>query len=205
MILYLWWGRNPDWWEIALNNQLECVREIFKRVWTKEVLHLPFARTGIMKKNRDAFWSVAFQNFVESLWIVYKNAAYIEDIEEFSGDTIYMNGWNDCLFLLEMCLNPLLYSTLLRTKNIIGESCWAVVLAKHFSSSKMDSRVDWLNLAKDSIIVPHYTERNRENKLLEGKEKYQTKYTIGIDETTFVKFENWRYWDVIWLWNIHYL
>ena len=67
-----------------------------------------------------------------------------------------------------------------------------------------DSRFyEWLWLMPNSIIVPHYSERDWDAK----KDDYQSKIkditVLWIDELTFVEYEDWKIGDTYWRWNAY--
>ena len=42
---------------------------------------------------------------IENEGFKYYNATYKEDIESFEGGTLYINGWNDWVFLMQQLKN----------------------------------------------------------------------------------------------------
>ena len=71
-----------------------------------------------------------FRLFVEGLGVRYLDASYKEDIKEFDGKHIYINGGHYREFLLAMCNNSLLLEKLQQAEIIIGESSGAMILGE---------------------------------------------------------------------------
>jgi len=205
MKIYLWGGRNPDGWEKILNEARNCARQIFEIENTKQVLHIPFARIWITKKNRAWFFPKEFSHYLEWLWISYLNATFIEDIESFNWDTIYINWWGSCEFLLQMCKNEKLAEAISKAKVIIWESCGSMILCEYLRDDLTKSfYVKWLWYIKDTIVEPHYTESHKEERLKKWMNINNLKYWLWIDENTFIEYENGKYWKKIWFWNVYY-
>ncbi|EKD44235.1 MAG: hypothetical protein ACD_71C00206G0005 [uncultured bacterium (gcode 4)] len=205
MKLYLWWWWNPEWWTEALRKAHSCVEEIFHKEWTKQVLHIPFARTWIMKKNRNSFGPQEFWPYIENLWVEYLNAMYFEDIEKFDWDTIYINWWNDCEFLMQMCKNEKLMKAILKAKIIIWESCWSMIMWEYFLNNTRSEYIKWLWYVVNTIIEPHFSQKNKTGRLRNWMNVNDIKAWLWIDEDTFIKYENGTYWKIIWFWSIVHL
>ena len=204
MKFYLWWGWNPEWWDIAFNEQLSYITEILKKNNTKQLLHIPFARTGIRKRNRDAFSPNNLKSIITWLWIEYLDASYFEDIAAYNWDTIYINWGNNCEFLFEMCNHSELLHAIKKSKNIIGESCWAMIFWKNFENSKNIWQV-WFGFIENTIIIPHYTEHNMYESGIKGQEQTWVSTILWIDEATFIEYEEWKYWKTLGRWKTYIL
>lgn len=204
MKLYLWGGYDPNKWDIAYKAAKECAKTIFSKEETTEILHIPFARTGIMKKNRGGFLPHNIGPVFESRGYKYFNAMYYEDIEKFSWDTIYINGGNDCEFLLEMCQNEKLFQAVKKTRVIVWESCWAMIMWEYFRNNENNGLLKGLGFIKDTIVEPHFTEKSKEERLALEMKKTWTKLWLWIDENTFIAYNDWVYWEKVWLgWVYH--
>ncbi|NUJ97256.1 type 1 glutamine amidotransferase-like domain-containing protein [Candidatus Gracilibacteria bacterium] len=197
MKFYLGGGWNPDKGEEALDAFYRCIEKIFKGEGIKQILHIPFARTGIMKKNRTNFLPHKFGPYIRKLGIQYLNAQYIEDIKKFSGDTIYINGGNDNEFLLKMCKEDILFSALQKAKIIIGESAGAMILGAYLRNNDENDWIQGLGYIENTLIEPHFTEINSQEILKKGIKKMQVQFGLGIDENTFVLYKNGIYGKII--------
>ncbi len=197
MKFYLWWGLNPDKWQEALNAFYRCIEKILKDEGTRQILHIPFARTGIMKKNRANFLPHNFWPYISKLGIEYLNAQYIEDIKKFSGDTIYINGGNDYEFLLKMCKENILFSALQKAKIIIGESAGAMIMGAFLRNNDENDWIQWFWYIENTLIEPHFTENNNQEILEKWMKKMQVQFGLWIDENTFVSYEKGNYGKII--------
>ena len=148
-----------------------------------------------------------FQPFIESLGVRYLDASYEEDIEDFWGKHIYINGGHYRDFLLQMCNKPVLLDKLQNADIIIGESSGAMILGEQVLNSKKNWFEKGLGIVSETIIMPHYnTPRRQELQPLHTQEQEKTGCKLlGIDETTFVKYENGRYGAPIWEGKIYHL
>lgn len=198
MKFYLWWGWDPEEGKKSFDEALSCIKAILQKEKSKQLLHIPFARTGMMKKNRSSFLTHNFSPIIENLWIKYFNAMFYEEIEAFEGDTIFINWGNDCEYLLEMCQTPILLNAIKRSKIIIWESCWSMIFWEYFRNNHKDWYIQWLWFIKDTLIEPHYSQKIKEERLKSWMSKTNTKYWLWIDESTYVEYANWNYWEVIW-------
>lgn len=205
MKLYLWWWYNADLWGLAVQTMQHCIETIFAKTSTKQVLHVPFARTWIRESNRWSFLPPRFAPYLQSLWVEYLNAEYVEDIERFQWDTIYINGWNDTEFLMSVLQSDLLQNALASASVIIGESAGAMVCWSYFRRNKGDGRMVWLWYVPDTIIVAHFSERNWLEKAQNGMKTMNIKSWLWIDECTFVYYEDGHYWEPIGQWSAHLL
>lgn len=204
MKFYLWWWWNPEWWELAFDEQLSYIKEILKINNTKQLLHIPFARTGIRKRNRDAFSPSNIKSIITWLWIEYLDASYFEDISLYNWDTIYINWGNNCEFLFEICNNEKLLNAINKSRIIIGESCGAMIFWKNFENSQ-NTWLHWFNLIDNTIIVPHYTEHSMYESAVKWKQNTWVSTALGIDEATFITYEEWVYWEIIDKWWVYKL
>lgn len=81
---------------------------------------------------------------------------------------------------------------------IIGSSAGAMILGEMVRSSKNEETfISGINLAKNSIIEPHFSEEKREENLKEAIAKNKIRYGLGIDEATALvadgnNLENYR-------------
>ncbi|MDP2103499.1 MAG: Type 1 glutamine amidotransferase-like domain-containing protein [Candidatus Gracilibacteria bacterium] len=205
MKLYLGGGWNPEGGTEALRKAHSCVEEIFRKERTKQVLHIPFARTGIMKKNRNSFGPQEFGPYIENLGVEYLNAMYFEDIEKFDGDTIYINGGNDCEFLMQMCKNEKLLQAISGAKIIIGESCGSMIMGEYFLNNTRSEYIKGLGYVVNTIIEPHFSQKNKTGRLRNGMNVNDVKVGLGIDENTFIKYENGTYGEVVGFGNVVHL
>lgn len=196
MKYYLWWGWNADGWSVVLDHMHQLLYTIQEQEWTKQFLHIPFARTWIRTKSRDALHPVVLWPIVESWWVQYLDARYYEDIEQFTGDTIYISWGNDTDFLMQMCSTDILQHVLGNWRVIIGDSAGSMIFGRYYRSNHA-----WWNkgfgIISDTIIEAHYSQWNKD-KLLAWLQLHPGMKGLGIDEMTFVLYEKWQYGGRVW-------
>jgi hypothetical protein len=199
--LWWWWSADKDW---ALEDMHKLIWIILKRENIKQVLHFPFARTWVRKKNRDWFSPQNFSAYLETIWVEYLCWYHYEDIAKFSWEAIYINWWNDTNYLMEMSLNTDLREAIEKSNVIIWESAWAMIFWDYFRSSLWGSWIKWLWLIEKTIIEPHFKERNNAENLQDWMNQHIWLKGLWIDETTFVAHESWEFWDKFWFgWVYH--
>ncbi len=203
MKLYLGWWYNADLGEQIVLSMHRIIQNIFLEIGTKQILHIPFARTWIRKKNRGWFTPTIFAPYVQSLWIEYLNAEYLEDIEAFTWDTIYINGWNDTEFLMSTLQSDALKEVIWTARAIVGESAGAMVWGSYFHNNRSNGRTAWLWYLSNTIVVPHFSERWWLKKLHNGMRATGTSHWLWIDECTFVSYQDGQYWKTLWQWTIY--
>ena len=202
MKLYLWGWRDCD--SGQKETLFEIVQWILEREHVEQVLHISFARTGVMKCNRWAFLPERIKPVFESWGVEYLDGRFVDDIAAFNGDSVYINGGNDNDFLVEMCSQEPLLWAIMSARVIVWESAGAMVLGQRVRSAR-DWRREGLGIVKNTIIEPHYVERDKEFKLRDGLDKYPWVVWVGIDEVTFVEYEWGEYGEVIgerWVYHI---
>lgn len=202
MKIYLWWWRNS---RDPLKKIHSLLSTIFERENVQQILHIPFARTGIRKKRQDSFSPSNFSVFVEKLWIEYLCWLYYEDIEKFTWDTIYINGWNDGNNLMTQCSMPPLEKAISKSRLIVWESYWAMIFWEYFRDSDLAWRKKGFWVVENTIIEPHYLEKNWKEILEAWLTEHPWTVWVWIDEMTFVVYENNSYGEKFWPWWVHHM
>ena len=84
--------------------------------------------------------------------------------------------------------NKKLLKIIKNAKYIIGESAGAKAMGKKM---RVEDDTMWkgLNILKDTVIEPHYSQRKRQKLLLEEMQKTGVKYGVGIDTITAMMVE----------------
>lgn len=198
MKLFLGGWRDPTKGENAVRASRSCIEKLLQQIKPAHLLHIPSARTGIRNKIRNTDNPIVFGPFIERMGISYFNGEIEEDIRSFNGDVVFINGGNDNEHLLETCMHPLLYTTLQQSRVIIRESAGAIIRWQLVSTKTSWRLLQGFNRIKDTIIMPHFTEKAREEKLIELMQAYQIPYGMGIDENTFILYEDGNWWDTLW-------
>lgn len=169
---------------------LKLIQRVIKKLKVKQVLHIPFART----KAKEAEWSGDwFHRHIHLKGVRYFNAATRDDFKQARSPLIFLSGGNDSANLLKKIKsNPQLLSLINQASYIIGESAGAKVLAAYFRSESSQGKrkiIRGLGIIKNTIIEPHYSERNRQKLLVREMKQCGARYGIGIDCVTGLEFE----------------
>lgn len=188
MKLYLFW-----WAELDRDHhipQLKLIEKIIHEIWPKQVLHIPFARSPETEQAWGDNWFIKDVNLGA---IEYLNAKNEIDIDKANNPLIIITWWWNNLYLLEKInSNPKLLSLVLNTEYLIWESAWSMVLGTNLRVRNTQWKtiiVPGLWIIKDTIIEPHYTERNRQKLLGEEMNNLWLSFGIWIDCITAMCFD----------------
>lgn len=188
MKIYLHGWRNKETGRELFFQQL---RTIFESEKISQVLHVPFAKIGVIEK----FGSRKQWRFEEQFpSIEFLNARYKEDIAQVDLSKVFvLITWGAGNVHLHRIIKN--YSPLLKIiKNapyILWSSAGMMVLWKQFR--KKDDFFDhheglWLI---DYIWEPHCAARNRNKYLQQYIDRFDIDTVIGIDEDTVLEWEDW--------------
>ncbi len=187
MKLYLF-----GWAEITSNDvpaELKLIEQVIKETGVKQVLHIPFARTIATEEERSGD---RFHRYIHLEWVEYLNAENPDDLAKVDSPLILISGGSESLNLVKKIqASEQLLSLITHAKYIIGESAWAKSLAQYarvLDENKNRLLIPGLNLLKDTIIEPHYTQQNRQQILEDEMQETWMKYGIGIDCITAMVF-----------------
>jgi len=110
-----------------------------------------------------------------------------EDLDRADEPVVLINGGpqRDDVYK-KIVNNKKLYGLVMEASYIIGESAGSMVCAEYRRTYKGGKgvTVKGLGLLRDTIIEPHYSERNRHQSLRDEMKKCGIKYGIGIDSIT---------------------
>jgi hypothetical protein len=206
MKLYLWWWWNPNWGITALQDIHTIISNILAIEGTKQLLHIPFARTWIMNESRKYFLPQFFSWYVESLNVEYLNTSYIEDIQKFKGDTIYINWGNDGEALMNLCMHPILKAALNKARVIVGESYGAMICAEYLHNNDSSWFISWLWFIKNTLVLPHYNTltQNDIDTALNIQASTMLSNIVAIDEYTFIPYQDEKFWEVVGTGTVHF-
>lgn len=180
--------------EIGLNQKVEqelkLIAQIIKNIKPKQVLHIPFARTSLTEGSWQGNW---FHRNIKLKGVTYLNADNKEDIAKAKLPLIFISGGSEHVNLLnKINSNPKLLKLIKNARYYIGESAGSMVLGTYQRTGRLDGRrrmIKGLNVLKDTIIEPHYTERKRQAPLTKAMKQTQAKYGLGIDCLTALEFD----------------
>jgi hypothetical protein len=189
MRLFLFGGSVGDK-EENVQILLQYFEDIFNTLSIKEILHVPFARTDGGTEGWEGNW---FGRNIKLNKAKYFNAKNKEDIVQVTNPLILISGGRQSANLLEeIKKNSLLLNLIQNAEYIVAESAGAKILAEYTrvrygqGESKI---VKGLGIIKNTIIEPHYFEKNREGLLESEMKEASVKYGLGIDSMSGVEFE----------------
>lgn len=183
MKLYLFGGA-----EIPL-HQVEPLKTLIKQVIVNlhpaSVLHIPFARLNPTEEEWKEGW---FKDMMKDTGIEILDARNNNDINKASGSVMFINGGIGRYDLFNAFTNnPKLLTIIKNAEHIVGESAGSMVMGEYQRGARGESRIiKGLGILKNTIIEPHYTERNSQQLLVDGMKKSGMKYGIGIDCATAI-------------------
>ncbi len=169
---------------------LKLIEEVMLQLKAKQILHIPFARTESSDIEWRGDW---FNKYIHLKGADYLNAQNTEDIAKAQSPLIFISGGSNSANLLKKIQsNPQLVKLIRNAQYIIGESAGGKVLATHFRSTSGQGKSTLrrgLGIIKDTIIEPHYTERNRQELLEREMKKTHSCYGLGIDCVTGMELD----------------
>ena len=195
MHLYLFGGTGPG----NFSTQRDLIFSIIKNKNPKQLLLVPFA------SGRDSYVSLSKKQLTSTFpSIELLHADNENHIERAAKPLIFVLGGRDHKGLFQSIVsNKRLESIIRNCENYIGESAGAMIagtLQRASSELPESPLMKGLGLLPDTIIEPHYTERNRHTLLREEMKIGRVKYGIGIDEASGIHIDlsNYRHtWEKI--------
>ena len=171
-------------------EEIKLIGQVINRIKPKQVLHVPFARTSSSQADWSGDW---FNRNIILDETIYLNAANEGDIAQADRPLIFISGGSEHISLYnKITSTPRLLQLVTTAEYIIGESAGSMALGEYQWSGKLDGPLKLmkgLGIIKNTIIVPHYTERNLQGKLKQGMKESGLKYGLGIDSMTAIEFE----------------
>ncbi len=188
MKIYLFGGAEIDKGQFL--PQLKLIEQVILECNPKQVLHIPFARQKASEKEWEQGW---FGRNINIGDIEYLNATREEDILKADKPLVFMSGGGGNINLLEkITADQRLFDFVINSEYLIGESAGAKILATYFRARGGDNNsqmIEGLDIIKDTVVEPHYTERNRQDLLIKDMQETGAQYGLGIDCVTAVSFE----------------
>ena len=197
MRLYLFGGA-----EISLGQfqpQLDLIEEAIININPRQVLHIPFARIKC-KESEEEYWGDGWYFKMKKLInIEYLDASKEDDIKKADKPLVFVSGGSDRENLINQIKNNLALRDIIRSSDFyIGESSGSMIsgeLVRKDGSNK--ELVSGLGLLKNTVIEPHYTERNWQELLKNDLKQSNLKYGLGIDCATAAVIDTKEYPDNI--------
>ena len=143
---------------------LGFIEDIFNDLDVKEILHIPFARTGLSDPAWAGNW---FHRSIRLNKAQYFNAKNKEDILRVKNPLIFISGGNkDTRLLKKIKEDKVLLNLIKNAKYIVAESSGAKILAEYVRlryGQDNPKLMRGLEVVKNTVIEPHYFEKNRQD------------------------------------------
>ncbi|OGK62676.1 hypothetical protein A2334_00500 [Candidatus Roizmanbacteria bacterium RIFOXYB2_FULL_38_10] len=180
MILYLFGGGGPN----NSQEQWEHIFNVIDRIKPSQLLFIPFA------SRTDKHAATSYKLLTTSLKSVdVLNAMEKTGLLKANNPLIFVLGGRDHVGLIRKIKSNKILEHLIRNcKYYIGESAGSMVVGsfQRMGQPPNSPLIKGLGLLPDTIIEPHYTERNRHVLLPEEMKRGNIKYGIGLDEATAI-------------------
>lgn len=202
MKLYLFGGAE------IVPNQTGQLKTLIKKAILdcrpRAILHVPFARLKPPEEEWAEGW---FKKLMGDSKIKIYDAR--ENLNNISTKQllVFINGGPDRQKLINTInQNKELLNLILKAEFIVGESSGSMVMGEYMRADGDNNGViKGLGILKNTIIEPHYSERNYQKALEEDIEKSGMKYGFGIDCLTALVVNSSKFpdkWDKIGKGNI---
>lgn len=183
MKLYLFGGA-----EIQL-NQAQPLKNLIKKtilqLHPKSVLHIPYARLNPTEVEWHEGW---FKETMKDTGVEIFDVRTQGDVQKATNPLIFINGGPDRSELINGIDNNIkVLNLILQAEYVVGESAGSMVIGEYLRVDKVGHEITrGLGILKDTIIEPHYSERNYRQMLKDEMKETNVKYGIGIDCVTAI-------------------
>lgn len=196
MKLYLFGGAETDQGQAPTLKNM--INDVLAEIKSRQLLHIPYARIEVPPGEEDVWGEGWVPRDLNLSGIELLDARKKADITQADKPTIFINGGlqRDNVYN-KIVSNQRLYTLVMNADYIIGESAGSMVCAQYRRTYRNGKEIttQGLGILKDTIIVPHYTERNRHQSLRNEMKQSGAKYGIGIDSITGIIIDTATYPD----------
>lgn len=183
MKLYLFGGAEIDL------NQVRPLKDLIKKTIVElhptSVLHIPYAR---LHSTEEEWYEGWFKDEMKDTGVEILDARNQEDVNRAIHPFIFINGGIDRRNLVcELQNQQNLLDIVLHAQHIVAESSGSMAMGEFLRGDRNGTEIiRGLGILKDTIIEPHYSERNSQQLLRDDMQKSGMKYGIGIDCATAI-------------------
>ncbi len=171
---------NPN----SVSHLIQLINDVLAEIKPKQLLHIPYAR-NLIPKGEESLWPegwVATKLNLDGIELL--DARNEGDLARAANPIIFMNGGTqrDNLYN-EIVGNQRLHDLVLNTQYLIGESAGSMVCGEYRRTYQGDRPViaRGLGILKNTLIEPHYTQRDRHQLLKDEMKASGVHNGIGID------------------------
>jgi len=183
MYLYLFGGHS----ESTKDEHYKLINTYLEKINPPQILFLGFAEINFNldeKINR-------FKNRIKFPTEIL-DARKEKDLKKCKKPLVYVGGGNNHRLLYDAIVkNKKLYSLISQANYYFGDSAGAMLVGSIQREQGVDNGplMQGLGLLKNTIIEPHFSQKNRQKLLEEEMKLRNIQYGIGIDEATGVKID----------------
>lgn len=183
MKLYLFGGAEVPLGQAQLLKN--SIKETILSLHPTQVLHIPFSRLHPTEEDWKEGW---FKETMKDTGIEILDARNEADLERADNPLIFINGGSGRYDLLHGVKdNKKILDLILHAEYIVTESAGGMLLGEFQHGPKGENTiVEGLGILKSTIIEPHYTQRNLQQRLIDEMKETHAKYGIGIDSVTAI-------------------
>lgn len=172
--------------EIALKQAdplKKLIRETLVGLHVGSVLHVPFARLHPNEEDWKEGW---FKETMKETGMEILDARNRFDIDKASGEAVFVNGGHGKKALMDMLnADKKLLHLVLNAKYYISESSGSMAVGQWLRCDQPGSiLIGGLGILKNTIIEPHYSQRNLQALLVDEMKQVNAHYGVGIDCVT---------------------
>ncbi len=191
MKAFLFGGAETDIPDRSVGLLEQLIRSALIELQPKHVLHVPFARPHPIPEDKGEWDEGWLKHLLSDTGIGVLDARNPHDIAHASGSVIFISGGPERINLIDTVnKNPQLLQLILNAEYLIGESSGAMALGEYMRISRTDEgMMKAFGVIRNTIIEPHYTERNYKKFLPGDMRKSGMKFGIGIDSATGIIIE----------------
>jgi len=183
MKLYLFGGAEIDIPSRSAALLKNLIKEALISINPESVLLVPFARPVPHEEVWKEGW---FAEMMSDTGIKILDARIETDINSVSNSAIFINGGIERRELLQSVNDrPQLLHLITHAQYIVAESAGSMAMGEYMRADRDGTEiVKGFGILRNTIIEPHYAEKQRQQLLIEDMEKSGMNYGIGIDSAT---------------------
>lgn len=186
MKLYLFGGAEIDLPSRSVLILKNLIKETLIKIDPKSILHIPFARLKTVESDKGEWDEGWFKALMIDTNIKIIDARNNLDLDKENVEVIFINGGPERKGLIEeINKNTQLLKAILNSKYIIGESSGSMIMGEYFRTSRANNEmIRGIGILRNTVIEPHYTERDYKMYIDNDMESSGMKYGVGIDSAT---------------------
>ena len=171
----------------------------------KSILLVPFARPRPHEEEWKEGW---FKEIMKDARINIFDARNDSDIDKASDSVTFINGGHERKELINnINMRPKLLNLIKSAKYILSESAGSMVMGEYMTGDRFGNEIiKSTGILKNTIIEVHYTEKGRQQLLIEDMEKSGMRYGVGIDCATALVVDPLEFpdkWEKVGVGNVY--